>query len=177
MKEQWEIEIDRYIAFKNWLLYGTVFMISVILGIAVYTLIFFFCFWVIRISFCGTYHDSDFYECRYWTKVLVIIGSLCVAALVVVLHLGIIGSILISFIASYSLYKIWLKTKKNFCLNSCTDEQLIEQCKLKGIKQNNYEQIIDHFIKNMEHDKIAKKYYISIRTSEYNRLRWKNKLK
>lgn len=136
-------------------------ILSAILNEKILEAVFFFiAYLAVRYKFPTTYHNKKFYIC-----ILLSILSFCICiTLLIDKHTSILFTIVYAVAFDFLLYYIAkseaLKEEKllikPFSVETCTEEELIERCKLRFKRDVEYktERAIKHFILKLPHNEI-----------------------
>lgn len=92
--------------------------------------------------------------------------------------------LIIGMLISYSLYLVavksdeleWLRALAYFDVNSCTKEQLIERCKIVGVKEKDFDFCVAMFIDKMKAEQAADTFFIEVQSVKNKKGRLARKL-
>lgn len=164
-----------------------IFVPSLIFDKWVEGVVFFICHWLIREQFPKQYHRSTHAMCRLITSVVFFFGISFILPLALSLFSAVPICYFISWVGftkkqadyfelKYYRLKEQLESKKEFNVDTCTEEELIERCKELRLSNENILLAIEFFIKKTKQSELANKMCVEEHAISTRKLRLKKKL-
>lgn len=164
-----------------------IFVPSLIFDKWVEGIVFFICHWLIREQFPKQYHRSTHAMCRLITSVVFFFGISFILPLALSLFSAVPICYFISWVGftkkqadyfelKYYRLKEQLESKKEFDVDTCTEEELIERCKELRLSNENILLAIEFFIKKTKQSELADKMCVEEHAISTRKLRLKKKL-
>lgn len=151
-------------------------------------IVFFLCHWFVRYQYPKQYHHIIPAMCRLITSLVFFFGVSFVLPFGLSLFSAIPITYLISWVGftkkqadyyeiKYTKLKDKLEKKKDFSVDTCTEEELINKCRELGFNEYRTNLAIEFFIKRTKQSEVADKFCIEEKSVQQNKRRMRKKLK
>lgn len=164
-----------------------IFTPAMLLGKWIEAVVFFICHWLIREQFKHQYHHIIPATCRLITSVVFFFGVTFVFPVGLSLFSAIPINYFIAWVGStkkqsdiFELKCLRLQEKldehNKFCLETCTEPQLISRCRQLGLSEENTNLAIEFFVKHTKQSVLADKLCVDESSIRIRKYRLKEKL-
>ena len=119
------------------------------------------CYLLLRGLTPKTFHHNNFFWCVFWSIVMFYVAI----PMTLPLYVSILSSIVVGciidlilyYIQDYIDFRIKEEEAKRFNIDTCTTEELIEKCKIKGFSQQDIDQCIIIFKSGLKGENLYNK--------------------
>lgn len=183
MKLNWRVKFRLFQVSTYALVFLAIALMAFLTNKYIETVALFISFVWLRNTFGKTYHSDSFWLCILISIIVFVIAILFVPNK----NISIFACIIFGFVIDYIAYKykdyqdnkaqlLELTKHKQFCVDTCTESELLTRCKELRLSEENTNLAIEFFIKKTKQSIIADKLCIEEKSIRMRKQRLKEKL-
>ena len=170
--EFYSVRISLYI-----IIFGSIFAYSFLIGKIGEGIAVIISYSALRWCFPTTWHHKKTLNCTLYSILIFCVMN----TLALPFTVSLLSSVVLSLALTYGLYKFQVLCdnqiiKRNFDVDNCTEQELVERCREIKIKPENIALAIEFFINRKSRKELAQKYCIEEESVKQKKRRMKNQL-